>query len=122
MQAKILRDGSLRHTGYARPRSTTPPGSESSNSPESNVLAWVVDDVCVASGFSSTKGGADRTGRLPCSRPCHLANVFFEIFSRRQNAAAESPLFSKRVRIRSHYSSDRRTLPFDWTRILLLLQ
>src|SRR5690606_3685420 len=113
LYAKIRRDGELPpHTSYRLQRSTTPPGSESSSAAdESNASAPV------ATSGSSTKRAASGGDGATRSRCCQRVNVERGIFSRRQNASAESPLASHFSKTRRHSAALRFTRPSARTRI-----
>ena len=80
----MRRGSSANHTRYGFQRRTTPPGKESSSSPEDNVGEIVLEaDTGSAGGGHSTKGEATATGfdfrLIFCF---HFSNEVFAIFPR----------------------------------------
>jgi hypothetical protein len=91
LYAKIRRGPGPDHTGYAFQRSTTPPGSSSSNSPTRGAGAA----SSLGTGAShSTNAGSRVPDGFAANRPLHFTNVLRASFDRRQNADTDSPLAS----------------------------
>jgi hypothetical protein len=89
--AKIRRGGAPDHISYAFQRSTTPPGSSSSNELPGPSGAG---DVSPAGASHSTKAGSRAGLGSDANRRFQFTNVLRESFARRQNADSESPLAS----------------------------
>jgi hypothetical protein len=126
VQVKILRGASASHTGYARQRRRTPPGSSSSNSAPERAsdpvdgAASSTKPAASAFGFCLARGRPEAASAAS-NRFRHARKLRLEVFLARQNPASDWPLASNCFTNARHSDAVRRIRPSDRTRIRFLL-